>query len=365
MPPRVDIAASVWKTGGFGRRVRRLPLLRLPLRPKALTEMIISCPACRTRYVVPDTAIGLDGRTVRCAKCKHSWFQDGPEPTAAAATASPAAAAAPETAAEPAPTEPAAAEPVAAEPAASEPSMAPAGNAPEPASRPPQPSVNFWRRPSEASEAPQAAPAAPPPTHFMPAASAPGASEEHREEEREAAPAPVEPPEQPAYTEASDADEDDGGRYSQFGYEPPFRPRRNPAKLWTAAALLFAVSAMGAIVAINVWGMPSWLPFERPVFGMNRPGLELDFPPEQQDLRTLPNGSEYLEVRGAVTNTARETLSLPTITIALRNEQDQIVYTWEIVPPRRELAPGETLPISEAMVDVPRSARIIEIGWTP
>ena len=41
--------------------------------------MIIACPACATRYVVPDSAIGAEGRTVRCAKCRHSWFQDGPE----------------------------------------------------------------------------------------------------------------------------------------------------------------------------------------------------------------------------------------------------------------------------------------------
>lgn len=54
--------------------------------------MIIACPACATRYAVPDDAIGIEGRTVRCAKCRHSWFQEGAAlETAPARTQPPAA----------------------------------------------------------------------------------------------------------------------------------------------------------------------------------------------------------------------------------------------------------------------------------
>ncbi len=37
--------------------------------------MILTCPACQTRFNVPITALGEKGRKVRCANCGNSWHQ--------------------------------------------------------------------------------------------------------------------------------------------------------------------------------------------------------------------------------------------------------------------------------------------------
>lgn len=37
--------------------------------------MILTCPACRTRYQTDGSRFAPPGRNVRCAKCSHVWFQ--------------------------------------------------------------------------------------------------------------------------------------------------------------------------------------------------------------------------------------------------------------------------------------------------
>ncbi len=301
--------------------------------------MIIACPACKTRYVVPDNAVGIDGRTVRCAKCKHSWFQDGPElaprndarevvtepedagsdapvTEEAAHTESAISAAATEAADNAAVVDDAVAEPVDTLPSDAEREtfdQEPAGDAataeePEPA---PTPSISN---------------------------PAPGYISQ-----------PVE--------EAVDEE------YSQFDYDPPFRPRRNPLKLFTIAAAAFAALAIAAIAAIQIWGLPDWAD-GGPRFAEDQPDLKLDFPIQDQQSRTLSDSTQYFGARGTITNVGTETRSVPPILIVMRDENLNVVYSFEAQPPKNELAPGESMVISEAVADFPRTAKYADFGWS-
>ena len=37
--------------------------------------MILSCNSCKKKFVVPDNAIGADGRLVQCSSCGNKWRQ--------------------------------------------------------------------------------------------------------------------------------------------------------------------------------------------------------------------------------------------------------------------------------------------------
>ena len=152
---------------------------------------------------------------------------------------------------------------------------------------------------------------------------------------------------------------------SSFEHEPPFRPRRNPLKLWTAAAVAFALTVAALIGLVSWFGLPDWLPIARPTFGATRPDLVLSFPPARQDRRTLPNGTAYFGASGTVTNVGKDVRDIPAILIVLRDDHDRIVYTWDVAPPQPSLKPGESVTINEAVTDVPKSAKVAEIGWKP
>ena len=294
--------------------------------------MIISCPACATRYVVPDTAIGVDGRTVRCAKCRHSWFQEGPSLAQPAPSSEPVPAPAPPPPPEPVPPPP---PPAAPEPQAEAEPAVVHEPLPQPEPTPP---------PAPVSVEPEAAEPVPPPLNFA------------REEL---------PPPPPSVAPLSAQSDDDDDEYSRFAHEPLFRPRRNPAKMWTVAAVLFALVAFGSIGAAAWYGLPDWMPFAQQQFAEDQPGLKLNFPEKQQGPRPLADGTFFFETNGTVTNVSQSSRSVPAIMVVLYNARGSQVYVQEVRSPKRVLAPGESVQVNEALVNVPKGAVKAKVGWKP
>lgn len=131
------------------------------------------------------------------------------------------------------------------------------------------------------------------------------------------------------------------------------------------AAAVFALLAAGTVVAVSYYGLPDWVPVDRPMFAANKESLRLDFPPDQQDRFPQADGGTYFGVSGTVTNIGGEAQDIPPIRLLLRDQRERIVYEKILYPPQRSLAPGESVNINQAIADVPRAAAFGEIGWMP
>ncbi|MFM2098595.1 MAG: hypothetical protein RLZZ366_134 [Pseudomonadota bacterium] len=249
--------------------------------------MILSCPACNTRYLVPDTAVGSVGRQVRCASCRHSWFAAAP------------ANAGPREAELPLPPPPPIAAPIA----------------------------------TPTADAPVAPPAVSPETPTM------------------------------WRDEAAPSVKDFPKDYNAFAHEPPFRPRPNPTRRWTIAALAAALLFISGIGAVQFFGTPSW------VARLGLPVGDFDVPLRFQMLRkaerrTLENGNELFAISARIINPTDTMQRVPDVLAELRDASGRVVYSWTITPPRRTIGPRGAIEFNSAEVDVPKGARALNLSFS-
>lgn len=239
--------------------------------------MILSCPECRTRYVVPDSAVGPNGRQVRCASCRHSWFQE-PPPLDLVARAE--------------------------------------------------------------------TPSAPPP---IPEAAVPQ-------------PPPVQPSAPPVAAVAHEPED-----FEPFAHEPPFRPRRNPARRWTVAAIAVATILLLGVGALQFFGTPTIVTSALARLGL--PGGAVDVPlllevPRKPERRELPSGNELFALTGRVVNPTDQPQRVPDILAELRDAQGRVVYGWTITPPKRTVPARGTIEFDSAEIDVPKGSKKLNLSFS-
>lgn len=239
--------------------------------------MILECTECHTRYLVPDASIGPDGRTVRCASCKHSWFQAGVPALDLAPPAEDAVLASP--------------------PATSR---------------------------EDDGEAP--APVLPAFHHTMPVEIAPPGS----------------------YPD-----------YDAFAHEPPFRPRRNPARRWTIAAVAAGTAMLACLGGLAYWDAPG---FAGQLFQPVAP-TPLKLVTKPVDRHTF-NGNEIFAVSGTVLNPTDTRQPIPDIRADLRDAQKRIVFSWIIRPEAATLAPKAQIQFNSAKIDVPVNAQELMLSFS-
>ncbi len=327
--------------------------------------MQIVCPNCEATYQVSATAIGTVGRQVRCVRCRTVWHQKpmaevppitvSPHVAGMAGDDDPVEAFKAELgAAEPPPPAPALAEPVAA--------------SAQPAESPAPAALLQEEAPTQNGD-----PSGPPLSDLM------AQDETAPPQQADAEPAaaaslsditiPVEPspPVAPELPEAGG----ETGRPADAVEAAARRRRRSTARRRLpvrpgAASVLIVVFA--CIIGALFWGRATVVRHAPQMASLyatiglpvNLRGLEFS---GVEVSRETHDGVTVLVVAGTITNTVSQSVEVPRLRFAMRNETGSEIYAWTAMPSKEALSPGETLEFRSRLASPPGEGRDVTVRF--
>jgi len=144
-------------------------------------------------------------------------------------------------------------------------------------------------------------------------------------------------------------------------WEKPRRARRNPARLWTMAAVVAALLMVGALAAIYFVGpqqIAAWMGSDAAPAGER-----LRFTRRDVTREPLPTDNELLTVTGEITNVTDEVQRVPQIRAEVTDAEQRVIFHWMIAPPVRELQPRQSVTFSSVSTDVPKGGRNLNLSF--
>jgi len=314
--------------------------------------MQIACPSCSTTYQIAATAIGANGRSVRCARCQNVWFVPSPgiiPATLDSAVPGTAGAAVGANAASDAhPPEP-------------PPAMAPipANNV----SRPPQPTTGLA---DAAATPPASAAAETPPAADMyaePAEPQHVALSDISIPVTEAPPLAPEPGDGISGT-ALDHSPEDIERVAERRRMRAAARRKRRRRVPLPLVILFLLFVSGALIGLRkdiVRHVPQMASFYSTIgLPVNLRGLVFN---DVKISNETHDGVPVLVVEGMIVSLVGVPVDVPRIRFALRNAAGAEVYSWTAQPSQPVLEPGETLPFRSRLASPPADGQDLQVRF--
>jgi predicted Zn finger-like uncharacterized protein len=269
--------------------------------------MLIVCPNCATSYKVEETSLGSEGRNVRCARCRVTWFAAATASTHALALHAPIMADA---------------DPGDGSTGHSD--TPPGGEMGAVAILPPEPFPHAVE-----SDSPPLVPAA--------------AGEEEAE-------APSEDVESVA-----------AKRQAQIVPLPPARPSRRPRLAFYIPVLLaIIVAAMAARTPIVRQFPQTASLFAAIGLPVNLRGLEFN---DVVISNETENNVPVMIVQGKIRNITAHKVQVPRIRFGVQSNANVEVYAWTALPDKTALGAGETLAFRSQLTSPPPEAKTVAVRF--